>query len=151
VLDISGFNTSRRATQGVRMVICRPGTTVPLKDKDGREAAIILRGRNGSQFREKERELQERAATRRTVGVAATAEELAQERIEYLIACTAGLENLSSGGTPLTGTPEEIAALWGDLGHDWLHTQAERFILSDANFLASELPASSGGPSTSSG
>ena len=136
-IDLSTFDTATRSAQGVKMIIRKPGSNEPFLDENRREAYIVLRGRNSPQFLAVKRKLDLEAATRRKFAVDMTDEDRQRETAEYLTACTVEFGNLTNGANPLEATPENCNLVWSDQRWEWLHRQAEAFIATDLNFLAS--------------
>lgn len=141
-LDLPAF-----AAKGARMVIRHPGTGRPLVDKDGKEAALLLAGRDSEQYRAAERqatvEAVAEAERRKEAGnppmTMADLDAREQRTRRVLVAATLGWENVSINGE-VAFTPPLATELFR--GQAWLVEQAIAFIEDRRNYL----PGPTGAP-----
>ncbi|WP_029311616.1 hypothetical protein [Acidiphilium angustum] len=148
--DLAQLDTYSLSEAGVPMELIHPGTLAPITDDDGDIVSVSLRGRNSDVYRAAMRKVQQRRTERRARNLIQTEDETRADDYEVIAACTVGWTLKVLDGQPFPCTPENVRRLWADRRFSWLFEQASQFIVTDANFLATARPVSSGTPSTNS-
>lgn len=138
-VDFTTLDPVPAATKGVRMVLKHPVTGLPIRDKDGNTAALILAGKDGPQWRDAERAnavaLSNARQARLEEGRELTLADLEQQEARVrsaLVAVTLGWEHLSVGGET-TFSPELATRFYRELV--WPAEQAMAFIEDRRNYL----------------
>lgn len=95
---------------------------------------IELYGSASKQYRNAVKAMQNRQLKRKLKKVDAKAEELIQEGIDLLVACSAGANNLDIAGRPV-GDEASFRALYADPKLSWVKDQVDEAVGDVANFL----------------
>ena len=133
--DIACLDTYTRSQSGTDMTVTNPRSNAPMLRDDGSPVTITLHGRASDQYREKQREIQQGRADRAARGIATNSDEIAQEDVAILIACTVTWNIDEMDGKPFPASPDNIRLLWSDHRFMGLRDRAIRHILDDGNFL----------------
>lgn len=94
--------------------------------------SIVLYGTSSKQYRNAITAMQNRALKRGKK--APTAEEVREESVRLLVACSEKAVNLSYKGAPLE-TPEAFRELYNDASFSWLKDQVDAALGEVSNFL----------------
>jgi hypothetical protein len=135
MFDIASLDTRSRSEEGVPMTLVHPKTRGPVPRADGSTVNITLLGRCSDTYREKQRELAEKAAEKASRGIRRSREEIEQDDIELLVACTRDWSIDSMDGQPFPFSKDNARRLWGDTRFLWLRDQAVAHVQTDGNFL----------------
>lgn len=128
------FNLTEKATAGAPCVLRHPVTGEELRDDDG-PATLILAGKDSEQYRAAELDLQRRQleeAKRNPRGYRLTPEQLRDQALFLLVACTLGWENFTYKGES-TFSPALARQFY--LQERWAADQAQGFIDERSHFL----------------
>lgn len=136
-LDLPAF-----AAKGARMVLKHPETGEPLRDSDGKEAALLLAGADSPQWRDAERANMVEAFNERKADDEATltADQIARREANTrraLVAVTLGWEGLALHGDT-TFSAQAADALYRMV---WPAEQAAAFIRERKHFLPTSATA----------
>jgi hypothetical protein len=122
---------------GVPMEVVHPETGQVLRDESGQAVTITLLGEDSEVYQS-----MERASTNRRLKQAQrgrrgglTAEQLAAEALELVVACTVGWSGVVFAGGVLAYSEANARKLYTAL--PWLRRQVEQFIADAANFFGS--------------
>lgn len=134
MFDLASLDTRAASDEGVLMKVRHPDTDDVLLS-DGQPILLRLAGQDSKVFRAIDREHTDKRFKRMGRGGRAelTADELEIERLERVIACTLGWENVYLDGERLPFSQENAHRLYTQLS--WLVEQANRFIGERGNFL----------------
>lgn len=135
MFDISSLETLTRSEAGVDMTLYHPASGNPIVNAEGKPVTITLCGRNSDAFRKASRLVVERQIERNARGVKATDIEAREDEAEILIACTRAWTFDQMDGQPFPASPENIRRFWMDKRFPWIFEAAQRFVMSDGNFL----------------
>ena len=128
-MDLKQFDVAATAEKGVYLVLEHPVTGEEL------DAKIKLIGRDSSRFRNKMRDIAQKAAAagkkRKTVDL----EKADREGAELLAACTLGWVGIEEEGKPVPFSEAEAVRLYTD--YRWIREQVDAFIADRANFFPS--------------
>jgi hypothetical protein len=134
VLDLSTLDTAKAAEQGSTLEVKHPTTGRVLADGDGRAVTLTLAGADSQRARKAERfalNRRLRQGSRRGVGV--TADELDDDALDLLSACTLAWSGFAVDGAELECNPENARRLYRQF--PWLREQAQAFVDDRSNFL----------------
>lgn len=148
--DLSIFDPAPEAAAGVPMQIESPADGEPLVDGAGNPVTVTLVGQDAKECLAVIRKQQARRINAATSSgrLKLSPEEVDDEQIELLVACTKGWSGLEDKGAVLAFTPDAASFLYGK--YRWLREQASRFINNRANFLGNSLKNSTTSPAKSS-
>ena len=121
---------------GEELKLLHPTTGEPLVDEDGKPALILLVGMDSQQWRDEQRK-QSIKRIKRTVGdvdEAAELEQVGQNAIDLLVACTLDWSGIAWEGKDLEFSADNARMLYTELA--WLRDQVDRFIGQRANFIS---------------
>jgi hypothetical protein len=135
MFDIATLETRTRSEAGATMQLNHPSSGSPILDDKGQPITITLLGRNSDAYERAARVVVERRIERNARGVVATADEAREDECEILTACTKGWSFDKMGNEDFPCTPENIRKFWRDRRFPWIFEAAQRFVLSDGNFL----------------
>jgi hypothetical protein len=110
------------------LVLIHPATNQPIRDRDGREAHILLLGTDSAAGEQYRRDVMTRAIQRRNRQM--TAEEVEANSVELLVALTVGWHLVSPDGEPIDYpfSPQNARALYSDRRFAWIKDQADAFV-----------------------
>lgn len=104
-------------------------------DEEGTKAVeVLLYGTASKQYRNAVTAMQTRQLKRNQKKEKPNAEVLNEEAIELLVACSAGSNNLSMDGKPVS-TQEDFRKLYADPRFSWLRSQVDEALGEVGNFL----------------
>lgn len=133
MFDLSTLDTTPAAEQGVDMKLRHPDTEEPIKS-DGQFVTFRVLGQDSKVFRKIDREQTNKRFKRMGRNKAELdAEELEIERLERVLACVIGWENVYLDNMPLPFSQENAHHLF--VRFPWIVEQINRFITDRANFL----------------
>lgn len=141
-INLGVFDTKAAASKGARCVLVHPDTRKPLLDEHGKEAALILGGKDSEQYQKTSRawqahrlEAAARARRLKTVKGEQLQAEIEEHALDLLVAVTFGWENISlNAPEELPFSPENARRLYSE-GPLFVREQAEEFIDERGNFL----------------
>ncbi|MFO1126374.1 MAG: hypothetical protein U1E25_14595 [Methylocystis sp.] len=135
MFDLASLDTTPAAEAGAEMKVLHPTSGAVLSQEDGQPIVITLVGEDSERFRRASRASLDRRLKRQSAGVSAppSAEELENNAIETLVACTIGWSGIALDGKTLDCTPENARMIYKRLR--WLREQVDAFINDRANFL----------------
>jgi hypothetical protein len=121
-----------------KMVIKHPVTELPLRDKEGKEAFLMLLGTDSKAAHKHRREATARFLAKRNRNTG-TPEEIDASAVEQLVALTKGWHLVNFEGEVIDHAFNEAnaRALYTSKQFAWLREQADAFIGDRANFLKS--------------
>lgn len=131
-LDIASFEAD---SGGEWMTILHPATREPIESDDGQQAGIRLVGQDSEEFRKASRKNTDRRLRSRQKGTKITAEELEQDAIDLLVACTKEWRGIYRNGTPLPYSLENARMLYSTV--PFIREQVDEFAGDRANFFRS--------------
>lgn len=148
--DLSAFNPTPESAAGVAMPVESPVDGEPLTQADGKPVTITLVGQDAPECLKVVRKQQARRInTATTAGrLKLTPEEVNDEQVELLAACTKGWAGIENKGEVVPFSPQAAADIYAE--YRWLREQASRFINNRANFLGNSLKNSTASPAKSS-
>ena len=145
MLNLSQLDTSQAAEDGVAVHLRHPKTNTPLGVR------IFVAGVDSETYRSQIRRQQNRRMeqARRSRGLNISAEELENDALDLLVACTKGWEaDIEEHGEKKTVpaipfgerglldcTPENVRAIYANPGFSWLREQVDAEIGDRSNFL----------------
>lgn len=103
-------------------------------DKQKKPVTVDLYGTSSKEYRQAILALQNRALARERTKKKATAEQMKEEGVGLLVACSEKINNLDYNGAPVT-TPEAFRSLYSDPKFSWLREQCDAFLGDNAGFL----------------
>jgi hypothetical protein len=132
--DVASTSTLESSTEGVFMPFLNARTGDPLRDDDGKEVGVTLRGRlsrQGQQF-------QQDQATKRLEmgrrGQEVSVDTLESETTEMLVALTVGWSFDTLDEKPFPCSPENARKFWSDPRFRAHRERANVFVGNEANF-----------------
>jgi hypothetical protein len=132
MLDLKTLDITEAANAGQVMEVLHPATNQPLEDDEGEPVLITLAGIDSEVFRKAQR-----AATNRRLAVKGrtkiTADELEQDALEALVACTLDWSGIAIGGEVLECTKANVRKVYTEFR--WLREQVDEFVGDRAGFL----------------
>ena len=138
MFDLNSLDTSTKATEGAIMKIANPKNGNLLEDDDGKPYTVTLRGRHSIQALDVERrynDARSQNATRLRGMPEITQEDIEEQNVYQLVACTVALYLPRVDGEVLECTPQNARKLWSDPRFRWLREQAFTFMQRDSNFV----------------
>ena len=133
-MDLAELDTKQGSDEGREMILLHPATNLPvLQDDDKTPVTIKLAGIDSQRYRDVQREISDARikSTRRTP---LTTEELENDGIRILVACTMGSDGvIVSGETVDLSVPEQAWRFYRRF--TWARDQVDRYIAQRANFL----------------
>jgi hypothetical protein len=133
MFDLAQIDTKKAAEEGRVLHLVHPKTRAPLFDGDGNPVTLSLLGKDSKRALRAESAALDRrlkAGARRGV---ISADDMRDDTLAVLIACTTGWSGLAVNGQDLPYSPENAKLLyeqWPDI-----REQANAFIEDRANFL----------------
>ena len=122
----------------VDLQLRHPVTDEPLVTADGKPVGIVLYGTASKQYRNAVTAMQNRALKRsQRAGKkdsAPTAEEMREESVRLLVACSEKAFNLEYKGAPLDNA-EAFRSLYNDAAFSWIKDQVDAALGDVSNFL----------------
>lgn len=134
--DIGRLETLTKSEKGVKMELIHPASMSQVLREDGEPVTITLLGANSEAFREAQRQVQDRRATRVAKGAKTTTDDVRGEDFHILMACTVDWTFDKLDGQPFPFNRENSRKFWGDRRFDWIFRAAIVFIVQEGNFLA---------------
>jgi hypothetical protein len=134
VLDLSSLDTTKAAEDGAVLEIRHPTSGAVLSNGDGRAVTLTLAGMDSQRARKAERQATNRRLRmggRRAISV--TADELDNDSLDLLAACTLAWSGFAVDGSELECNAENARRLYRQF--PWLREQAQQYIDDRANFL----------------
>jgi hypothetical protein len=134
LFDLATLDTRVASEDGVIMPVRHPTTDDPLLS-DGAPITLRVCGQDSRRYREVDREHTDRRFKRMGRGgnTDLSAKELELERLERVVSCTLGWENVYLDNQPLSFSQENALELYKRL--PWLVEQVNRFVQDRGNFL----------------
>lgn len=132
--DLSKLSSAESAEQGAVMEVRHPETGEPLMAEDGSPVTITLAGEDSSAYRRALHASQNRRFQRGNLAKI-KAEELHNDNLEILAACTLAWSNLAYAGEELPCTKHNALRLYRDEGFRWLVEQVDAFVKDRSHFL----------------
>ena len=133
MLDLSKFDTSKKANQGQFMQLLHPGTGAKLFDPETKEpAGLFLMGRDSDAFIKHNHE-KNNSRLKGDVQEQ-TSESIRQGNIELLASLTTGWQHLGYLGDS-DFSRDTIIQLYSDPGYSWIYEQANLWADNRANFI----------------
>lgn len=135
MFDVSDFDTVSASEKGAVMVVRHPADGVPLTDASGAEVTLVLAGQDSERCRSARRAAANRRLKDQVAGLRSqvTREEIENDNLEVLVACTLGWSGMVEAGVALTFSADNARKVYKRL--PWLAEQAEAFIQDRAVFL----------------
>lgn len=136
--DLNSLDTASKATEGAVMKLSSPKNGSVLEDDKGLPYTITLRGRHSIQAIEVDRRYNDARsanATRLRGMPEITQEDVEEQNVSQLIACTVGWYLPPVDGEVLEFSTANARKLWTDARFRWLREQAFTFIQRDSNFV----------------
>lgn len=133
MFDLSQFDTVAAANQGATLHLRHPATGKKLEDAEGNPITITLAGSDSDLYRKAQRQITNRRLneTKKRGGLKMTSEELEEEALDILVACTLGWSsNLVIDGE----VPANARKIYQRL--PWTKEQADDFVNERSHFLA---------------
>lgn len=117
------------------LILLHPSTNMPIRDKNGGEAHLLLLGIDSAEGQKQRREATTRALMRRNKAL--TADELEAQAVEQLVALTKGWHLVAPSGDVIDFpfTPQNARTLYSDRKFAWIREQADQFIGDRAGFF----------------
>ncbi len=139
-MDLTQLDTRKAANEGRELVIVDPATGLDTDIK------ILLAGQDSDIFQKLDRKASRERFKRLKQGrqLNLTPEEIEDEQLQMLVACTLGWSDLLENGQPVTFSATEAKRIYRN--YPIIRRQVAAFIGAEANFL-SESPTSSPMPS----
>lgn len=134
MFDLSKVNSTKASEDGRWMIMRHPVTKEELVDDEGNVAKILLAGPDSKVMREAERKSIKRHLQSSGKIDKLDVDALMKERMELVISCTLGWENIGMDGQPLEFSKENARKLYETL--PWLLDQAHDWSKDLANFLS---------------
>lgn len=134
--DIASLDTRTASTTGVKFPVKNPRTGQALLAQNGEPVHILMAGRNSATFERLAQAAAERRATLAARDVMMTADEVRQERADYVAGCTLGWNIDLIDGRAFPYSEANAATLWADRRFNWLLDATWGFLINEANFLA---------------
>jgi hypothetical protein len=125
-MDFAKLDTSKLSENGAEMVVMHPTTGEPT------DTVIVLRGQDSKEYRQKVKELRQRAMKQQGGNPIDTAEEHA---MQTRIACTVTWKNVELNGKSLEFSVDNALSFYGNPGLSWLVQQIDTFMRDRSNFL----------------
>lgn len=132
MFDLAQFDVTAAANNGATLQLRHPATGKKLEDAEGAPITITLAGSDSDAYRKAQRQITNRrlAETKKRGGLKLTSEELEEEALDILVACTlAWSSNLVIDGE----VPSNARKIYQRL--PWAKEQADEFIADRAAFL----------------
>lgn len=135
MLDLTTLDTSTAAEAGAIMTVQHPVTGAVLTQDDGSAMTITFAGEDSERYRSATRAATNRRLKAQQSGrqMQLSAEELENDALERIVACTIGWNGIGVSGEALPFSPDNARALFKKLA--WLREQAEAFIGDRSRFL----------------
>lgn len=135
-MDLNDFDTEKRASEGVAMVLRHPVTGAEMME-DKKPVTIRLLGCDAPEYVKAQNKLankrhQQSVAARKFAVDAETAE---KDEIELLVSATVGWDGIKQGEKALPFSKEAARVLYQRPGLAWLRKQAAEFINDREHFL----------------
>jgi hypothetical protein len=128
-----------KTREPIRVEITHPATGEPIRDVAGMPAYIEVVGLDSPEFKAHERAMIQRRLKSRNPKAVMTAEQLAEERLEMLCACTVGWYLVAPDGQPIqvSFSPAEARRLYSNPDCGWITRQIDKAIGDEALFMKS--------------
>ena len=139
--DLSEMNLSRSADEGAVMTLYHPVNGEPIiDDTTGQPWTITLAGQDSERFRKAtQANTNRRLSMRRGRPGQITAQELDNEALELLVACTLSWSGITLELQPLAFEPNNVRKVYRDF--PWVREQVDAFIGDRANFSTPSRPS----------
>lgn len=133
MLELSKFDTSKKANEGQFMQLKHPGTGAKLFDPETKEpVGLYLKGRDSDDFIKRNHE--KNNSRLKGTNEELTSETIRQNNIELLADLTVGWAHLGYKGDPEFST-SNIIKVYSDPGLSWIYEQANMWADDRANFI----------------
>lgn len=136
-LDLAELDTAAAADQGAVLALTHPGRSDIIRNPDGSPGLTLrLLGSDSDKYRKLRHKLQNkrlRGAVRKGRGLEVTAEQLEEENLDLLVACTIGWDGFVLHGQTLAFTADNVRMVFQKF--PWVREQAAEFIEDRENFL----------------
>lgn len=129
-MDLSQFETG---SEGEWLELLHPTTGEILRDDDGKEAKILLVGKDSDEYRKAQRAATQRRLKSRSKKNVIDAESLEREAVEVLIACTKDWQGIGDKGEDLPCEPSNVRRVYST--YLWLREQVDEFVEDRGNFM----------------
>lgn len=135
MLDLANLDTTKLSEDGATLEVRHPSTGAILSNGDGRAVTIVLAGMDSNRARKSERQATNRRlkASGRGRGLGLTGDDLDNDALDLLAACTLAWSGFDLEGQPLECNPDNARKLYRQF--PWLREQAQQFVEDRSNFL----------------
>jgi hypothetical protein len=134
-MDLTDLDALTFSEAAQRMIVQHPATGDDLKDSDGNEVALLIRGDNDPSMKRLDLKIQnqrlKKASKRGRVDLDAA--QIEAERFDRAVASVAGWENIFDGKKPLECNPANVKAMLQKF--PWMEDQIHEFRSNEGNFL----------------
>lgn len=135
-MDLTQLDTTKKSNDGAQLQLRSPRDGEVLIDEStGSPVSITLLGPDSKRYLDASHEATNRRLTKRLRSARAkiTAEEVAGDQLELLVACTTGWSGIQVDGAYLKFSEDEARKLYKRF--PWIRDQAQEFIDERSNFL----------------